>query len=88
MSAVDFFARPPRLITAFAVPWNAFVAAFIYYTVLAAIAIGVEQVPSGFMAAAYALPVLAYAAMLASRGVRALANIEVQIGPTPELQLH
>ena len=71
-----------RLAHAFALPWTAFVAAFLYYTVLTLIAIGVADLPATFIAA-YGLPVVAYVLVLAGRGVRALAAVRVDMGPLP-----
>ncbi len=72
----------------FAVPWGAFVAAFLYYVGLTLVAIGVEQLPDAAMAAAYLLPAGAYAALMLSRVVRAVAAVPVEIGhwAQPRLQ--
>lgn len=73
----------PKLVSALSVPWNAFIAAFLYYTVLTLIAIGLAGLSDAFMAAAYGLPVAAYGALLLARGARALTRIEVVIAGTP-----
>lgn len=76
------------VITAFAVPWTAFVAAFLYYVGLTLVAISVEQLPDVAMMVAYALPVLAYALALVARALQALAAMPVTIGNlvAPRLQ--
>jgi hypothetical protein len=79
--------RLNAVVAAFAVPWNAFVAAFVYYTLLTMIAIGVADVAAAFMAVAYLLPVTLYAAVLAGRAVRALAALPVEIAHTPQALL-
>lgn len=79
--------RLSSLVTAFAVPWNAFVAAFLYYTVLTLVAIGVEQLPTPFMAVAYLLPAVTYLTTLAFRAVHAVLALPVDIGHTPHALL-
>ena len=71
-----------------AVPWNAFVAAFLYYVALTLVAISVEQLPDVAMAVSYLLPVAAYALFLLSRLVRAVSAVRVEIGhlAVPRLQ--
>jgi hypothetical protein len=64
-------------------PWNAFIAAFLYYTLLTLIAIGVADLAAGFVAVAYLLPVALYAGLLITRGVHALAALPIDIGETP-----
>ena len=50
-----------------AVPWSMFVAAFLYYTLLALLAISVAQLTDLFMAVAYGLPAALYGVMLVTR---------------------
>ena len=71
-----------------AVPWGAFVSAFLFYVVLTLVAISVQQLPDVAMAAAYLAPVAAYLLLLLTRMVRALAAVPVQIGQlaVPRLQ--
>ena len=71
-----------RFAAAFALPWPAFVAAFLYYTVLTLVVVGAADLPPVFIAA-YGVPVLAYVAVLASRAVHALATLRVDMGPLP-----
>ncbi len=72
----------------FAVPWTAFVAAFLYYVGLTMLAISGEQLTDLAVAATYLVPVAAYALLLATRVTRALAAVPVQIGQLamPRLQ--
>jgi hypothetical protein len=70
------------------VPWNAFVAAFLYYTLLTLLAIGVADLPNLFVAVAYLLPPAAYLGLLATRAVNALAALPIDIGETPHALQH
>ena len=63
----------------FAVPWGAFIAAFLYYVGLTLVAVSVEQLPDMAMGAAYLLPVAAFAALLTLRVVRAVLAVPVEI---------
>ena len=69
-------------------PWSAFVTVFLFYVVLTLVAISVEQLPDVAMAAAYLVPVAAYALLLSVRALHALAAVPVQIGQlaVPRLQ--
>jgi len=53
------------------VPWNAFVAAFLYYTVLALVLVGGGDPSPEMVTGAYAAPPAMYAATVATRFVRA-----------------
>jgi len=55
------------------VPWNAFVAAFMYYTLLASLALSGAQFGSVTVGVAYAAAPAAYAVALALRLVRGAA---------------
>ena len=70
------------------IPWGAFVAAFLFYVGLTLVAISVTQLPDLAMAAAYLLPIAAYAVILFVRALRALAAVPVQFRPlaVPRLQ--
>jgi len=57
-----------RVVAAVSVPWNAFVVAFLYYTVLAAVLLGGSRAGAGAVTTAYLVPPLAYAVTLALRG--------------------
>lgn len=70
------------------IPWDAFVAAFLYYTLLTLVAIGVANPPGLFMAAAYLLPVAVYASLVAVRAVQAFAALPIDIGETPHALQH
>ncbi len=61
-----------RLTNAATVPWNAFVAAFLYYTVLAAVLLGGGRVGGPMVATAYLAPALAYGVRFVLRMGRAV----------------
>lgn len=67
--------RLARLTQAFAVPWNAFVAAFLYYTLLACLALGGVSPGVPVVAIAYLAPVVVYVGTLASRALHAVAGL-------------
>ena len=75
------------LISAVSLPWNTFVAAFLYYTALTLVLIGTSGLSGLFVALAYLTPVALYAAVLANRAVRALADLQIDIGRTPQTLL-
>ena len=56
------------------VPWGAFVAAFLYYTLLAMIALGGVSPSLAVVATAYLVPVVALAVLIASRLVATAAH--------------
>ncbi len=70
-------------VSAVAVPWNAFVAAFLYFTLLTAATLGGADFSRLTMAVAYLLPVSLYAAMLVSRALHALSTVAVRIDHAP-----
>ena len=74
--------------SALSIPWTGFVAVFLYYVGLTLVAIGVGELPGLFIAVSYAVPVVAYLAILASRGLSALARLPVELWPTSNLILH
>jgi hypothetical protein len=76
-----------RLFAAF-MTWDAFVAAFIYYTLLTLIMIAVADVAAGFVLVAYLLPPAALAVVLVHRGVQALAALPIDIAHTPAALLN
>jgi hypothetical protein len=49
------------------VPWNAFVAAFLYYTMLTAVALGGVSPSMAVVGTAYLAPVVAYAVTILAR---------------------
>ncbi len=72
-----------RALAIVAVPWNGFVAAFVFYTLLTIVAISGAEPPVALMAIAYALPVCVYAAVLALRAARALSTVRIDLFHTP-----
>jgi hypothetical protein len=60
-----------KLTTLVSVPWNSFVAAFLYYTLLAALALGGNNPGNVAVAGAYAMPPVVYAATILLRLYRA-----------------
>jgi len=70
-------------VAAFVVPWNGFVAAFLYFVLLTAAVIGGADFSRLVMAVAYLLPVSLYAVVLASRALHALAAITIDIDHAP-----
>jgi hypothetical protein len=72
---------------AVALPWNAFVAAFLYYTLLTVVVIGGADLGAGVMAVAYILPPALYAGLLLARAVRAISSIEIDLFHTPHALL-
>lgn len=58
-------------LAALSVSWNAFVAAFLYYVLLAVLALGGASPGVPVVATAYLAPPLMYAVTLLSRAVRA-----------------
>jgi hypothetical protein len=77
-----------QTLSAVAVPWNAFVAAFLYYTLLTLLVLGIANLPALFIAVAYLLPVCLYVGLLVSRAVRALAALPIDLGDTPHALQH
>lgn len=77
-----------RLAAAVSVPWNAFIAAFLYYTLLTLASIGLAELPGLFVAISYLLPLALYAGVLIVRAVRALEALPVEIGYDQQLLLH
>ena len=55
------------VVTAFAVPWNAFVGAFLYLVLLTMIVLGGASPSLAVIATAYMAPVVAYAAFVSLR---------------------
>ncbi len=63
-----------KLTTLVSVPWNSFVAAFLYYTLLAAMVLGGSNPGNAAVAGAYAMPPIVYAATILLRLYRAAAG--------------
>ncbi len=70
------FGRTGKILAGFSIPWDAFVAGFIYYTLLTLLAVGGVDLADAFVVVAYGLPVAAYAVFVA---VRALARVQIDI---------
>jgi hypothetical protein len=56
------------------IPWNAFMAAFLYYTLLAAIALGGASPSGAVVGTAYLAPLVAYGVAIAARLMSAIAH--------------
>jgi hypothetical protein len=65
--------KPNQVTNLVAVPWNAFVAAFLYYSLLASVALSGAQVGSVTVGVAYAAAPVAYGATLLLRIARGAA---------------
>jgi hypothetical protein len=72
-----------NFVVAVSVPWNGFVGAFLYFTVLSIAVIGGVDFSPLVMAVAYLLPVSLYASLLVSRGLHALSAITIDIDHAP-----
>jgi hypothetical protein len=70
-------------VAAVSVPWNAFVGAFLYFTLVTAAVIGGADFSRLVMAVVYLLPVSLYAAVLVSRALHALSAITIDIDHAP-----
>jgi hypothetical protein len=77
-----------QALSAVTVPWNAFVAAFLYYVLLTVLVLAIASLPTLFIAVAYLLPVGLYAGLLVLRGVQALAALPIDLGETPHALQH
>lgn len=66
-----------------ALPWNAFIGAFLYYTLLTLIAVGGIDLSAGFMISAYAVVPVIYGAVLLTRAFQALASLRIDLFQTP-----
>ena len=71
-----------------AVPWGAFVAAFLFYVGVTLAAISGAQLADTLMAVLYLLPLAAYLLVLLARALQALSAVTVRIGhfAAPRLQ--
>jgi hypothetical protein len=73
MNSSSAVSRLIHLAAAFSVPWNAFVAAFLYYSLLAVLALGGSNPGAGMVAGAYAVPPVMYVATMMLRVTRAVS---------------
>ncbi len=64
-------------------PWNAFVAAFLYYTLLAMLALGGTSARGSVVAGAYGAPVVAWGLTIAVRLVRAAWDRAASLASRP-----
>ena len=71
------------VLAAFSLPWNAFIATFLYYVLLALFVVGDAGFSPLVMAMAYLVPVVCYVAMMLNRGIHALVALPIEIGETP-----
>jgi len=65
-----------KILSGFAIPWDAFVAMFLYYTLLTLLAVGGLDLADAFVVVAYGLPVASYIVFIA---VRALARVQIDV---------
>ncbi len=76
------------LIAFFAVPWDAFVAAFLFYAVLTLVVLGGADVSSPLLAAAYLAIPVAYVMLLVRRAARVVAHAAIPAAGDTALLLH
>jgi hypothetical protein len=76
------------VLAAFSLPWNVFVAVFLYYTLLTLLSIGDAGFSPLVMAVVYLVPVVCYVATLLNRGMHALMALPIEIGETPRALQH
>jgi hypothetical protein len=72
-----------RVWTFLALPWNAFVGAFVYYTLLAVLTVSGLDLSAPFIVAAYAMPLAFYLAMVLVRAARAIASVPIDLFHAP-----
>jgi hypothetical protein len=68
-----------------AIPWNAFVAAFLYYSLLAVLALGGTSARGPVVAGAYGMPVAMWAVTVAVRLIRAGGARVAELAASPRL---
>jgi hypothetical protein len=68
-------------------PWNAFVAAFLYYSLLAVLALGGSSARGPVVAGAYGMPVVVWAVTVAIRLVAAAGARVTALAASPRLAL-
>ena len=73
-------------LAALSVPWNAFVAAFLYYALLAVLALGGASPGVPVVATAYLAPAVMYVVTVLSRAVRAAAGLAASIARQPRIR--
>jgi hypothetical protein len=70
------------VVAAVSLPWNAFVAMFLYYVLLALFVVG----DAAF--SPLVMTLVCYVAMLLNRGIHALVALPIEIGETPHALQH
>jgi hypothetical protein len=78
--------RLTRALNAVSLPWNAFVAAFLYYTLLAVLALGGTSPAVPVVATAYLAPVVMYIVAIANRALHALTGWAVDTAATARIR--
>jgi hypothetical protein len=76
-----------RFVEAISLPWNAFVAAFLYYSLLAVLALGGTSARGPVVAGAYGMPAAVWAVTIAIRLVSAAASRVTVVAASPRLAL-
>jgi hypothetical protein len=76
-----------RVGEAVSLPWNAFVVAFLYYSLLAVLALGGSSARGSVVAGAYGMPVAVWAVTVAIRLVSAAAARVTLVAASPRLAL-
>jgi hypothetical protein len=85
----SMFIRAIRATVSFlAVPWDAFVAAFLYYAVLTLVVLGGADPSLPLLGAAYLAVPAAYALVLAARVSRAVLHVTIPAVGDTNLVLH
>ncbi len=87
-SSITVAASARAVLAVVSIPWNSFVAVFLYYVMLALFVIGDAGFSPLVMALAYLVPVMGYVAMLLNRGIHALVALPIEIGETPHALQH
>jgi hypothetical protein len=88
--AMDPIAQPKTsaLIELIAVPWDAFVGAFLYFTLLTLVLLGGADLSAPVLAAAYLAVPVAYALLITGRLAQLLVRHAVLAAGDPLLVLH
>ena len=73
-----------QMVAIVSVPWNAFVGALLYYTILAAVALGGVSPSMAVVGIAYLAPVVAYAVTILARLPRRFLAVAGELHPVVE----
>jgi hypothetical protein len=76
-----------RGLRALSMPWDAFVAAFLYYTILALFALGGATPGVPVVATAYLAPLVVYLAALGNRALRAVSAWSRDVAQTARVRV-